>query len=141
MKLIRYQYPQASTALDRLFDFGSPAFGRFGSIFDDLFSNPPAYVQAAADLYEDEHNYYARLELPGFKKDELELELENAVLAISSVKNEKSEVLETCSSFRRSISVPDDVNSAKVSAELKDGLLTVTLPKVEGSKPRQITVD
>ncbi|MFO8026564.1 MAG: Hsp20/alpha crystallin family protein [Opitutales bacterium] len=142
MKLIRYEYPQspAASAFNRLFDLGGSSMDRVGSIFDDFFSNAVGYNQPAADLYEDEHNYYARFELPGLKKDEVDLELENSVLTISNVEKEKSEEGEVRTSFRRSISVPDGVDLEKVSASLEDGVLTVTMPKAEARKPRQITV-
>lgn len=142
MKLIRYEYPQspAASAFNRLFDLGDVSMNRVGSIFDDFFSNAVGYNQPAADLYEDEHNYYARFELPGLKKDEVDLELENSVLTISNVEKEKSGEGEVRTSFRRSISVPDGVDLEKVSASLEDGVLTVTMPKAEARKPRQITV-
>ncbi|PXA03583.1 Hsp20/alpha crystallin family protein [Coraliomargarita sinensis] len=142
MKLIRYEYPQspAASAFNRLFDLGGSSIDRFGSIFDDFFGGTTGFAQPAADLYEDEHNYYARFELPGMKKNEVDLELENSVLTISSVSVEKSDESESRASFQRSISVPDGVDLDAVSAAMKDGVLTVTLPKAEARKPRQITV-
>jgi HSP20 family protein len=142
MKLIRYEYPQspAASAFNRLFDLGGSSVDRFGSFFDDLFAGATGLTQPAADLYEDEHNFYARFELPGLKKDEVDLELENSVLTIRSVTTEKSEEGESRAAFQRSISVPDGVKLEAVSAALNDGVLTVTLPKAEARKPRQITV-
>ena len=142
MKLIRYEYPQApaASAFNRLFDMGGSSMDRFGSIFDDLFANASGLHQPAADLYEDEHNYYARFELPGIKKDEIDLELENSVLTISSVQESNSDAGQTRQSFQRSISVPDGVSLEKVTASLEDGILTVTMPKAEARKPRQIEV-
>lgn len=142
MKLIRYEYPQspAASAFNRLFDLGGSSVDRVGSIFDDFFSNAVGFNQPAADLYEDEHHYYARFELPGLKKDEVDLELENSVLTIGSAENKKSEDSEVHASFQRSISVPDGVDLEHVSASLEDGVLTVTMPKAEARKPRQITV-
>ncbi|MFP4259835.1 MAG: Hsp20/alpha crystallin family protein [Opitutales bacterium] len=142
MKLIRYEYPQtpAASAFGRLFELGDSQMGRFSSIFDDWFAGTSGLHQPAADLYEDEQNYYARFELPGFKKDEIDLELENAVLTIRSTQEAKSENGQSRRSFQRSISVPDGVSLDKVSAGLEDGVLTVTMPKAEARKPRQIEV-
>lgn len=142
MKLIRYEYPQspAASAFNRLFDIGGSSIDRFGSIFDDFFSGAPGFDQPAADLYEDEHNYHARFELPGLKKDDIDLELENSVLTISSVENKKTKEAEQHISFQRSISVPDGVDLDGVAASLEDGVLTVTMPKAEARKPRQIAV-
>lgn len=142
MKLIRYEYPQSrhASAFDRLFDLGVPALGRFGSLFDEYFGAGDGFQQPAADLYEDEHNFYARLELPGLKKGHIDLELENAVLTVSSAETKKQKGAESSYSFQRSISVPDGVALDKVSAIYEDGILTVTMPKEEARKPRQISV-
>jgi HSP20 family protein len=142
MKLIRYEYPQtpAASAFDRLFNSGAGSIERFGSLLDDFFGQSAAVRQPAVDLYEDDHNYYARLELPGVRKDAIDIELENAVLTVSSSPEKEGEETRASVDFQRSISVPDGVDASKVSAKLDDGVLTITLPKQEARKPRQITV-
>ena len=142
MKLIRYAYPQsqAASAFSRLFDLGAPNVGRFGSMLDDFFGAEAGLHQPAVDLYEDDHNYFARFELPGVRKDQIDLELENSVLTVSSVSETKEDDTVSSTCFERSISVPDGVDLAKVSAAMQDGVLTVTMPKAEASKPRQISV-
>jgi len=142
MKLIRYEYPQtpAASALNRIFDLSGSSMNRVGSIFDEFFASVPGSNHIAADLYEDEKNYYARFELPGAKKEELDLEIENSVLTLSSIQEGKSETTEKRTSFRRSLSVPEDVDVKHISAALEAGLLTVTMLKAEARKPLQITV-
>ena len=142
MKLIRYAYPpsQATSAFNRLFDLGAPSVGRFSSILDDFLGTEAGYHPPAVDLYEDEHNFYARFELPGISKDTVDLELENSVLTIGSHEESKNDAEVRHARFERSISVPDGVDLEKVSAEMKDGILTVTMPKAEARKPRQISV-
>ncbi|NQY32419.1 MAG: Hsp20/alpha crystallin family protein [Coraliomargarita sp.] len=143
MKRIRYEYPQSRNGdvFNQLFDLGVPSFGRFGSLLDEFLGAEGGFRQPAADLYEDEQNYYARLELPGVRKDQIDLQLENAVLTVSSAKSGKDgEGAESSSNFQRSISVPDGIDFEKVSATYEDGVLTVTLPKEEVRKPRQISV-
>lgn len=142
MKLIRYAYPQtqASAAFNRLFDLGAPTVGRFGSLFDDCFGDTAGCNQPAVDLYEDEHNFYARFELPGISKDKVDLELENSVLTITGQEQTEEDSKVSRTQFERSISVPDGVDLEKVSAEMKDGILIVTMPKAESRKPRQINV-
>jgi len=141
MKLIRYAYPQsqASSAFNRLFDLGAPTIGRFGSILDDFLGAEVGH-QPAVDLYEDEHNFHARFELPGVSKDAVDLELENSVLTVRSQEESKDDASVSRTRFERSISVPDGVDLEKVAAEMKDGILTVTMPKAEARKPRQISV-
>lgn len=142
MKLIRYEYPQtpAASAFNRLFDLSGSSLDRFSSMFDEFFAGAPGFHATAADLFEDEHDYHARFELPGYKKDQIDLKLENAVLTVRSADTEKSEAGETRRSFQRSIAVPDGVDLEKVAASLEDGVLTVTMPKAEARKPRQIEV-
>lgn len=142
MKLIRYEYPQAPAigAFNRLFDLGAPSIERFGSLFDDFFGAQASAAHPAVDLFEDDHSYYARLELPGVKKDSIDIELENSVLTISREVAKKSKAGEANYSFSRSIAVPDGVDLEKVEANYQDGVLTVALPKEEARKPRQISV-
>lgn len=142
MKLIRYQYPHAHGANAN----GSvsapvvPSTSRFEALFEDFFGDTNETSQVAMDLFEDEQNYYARFELPGLKKSDIDLELENAVLTIRNTQAEEGEVAERKSGFKRSISVPDGVAFSKVTASHKDGVLTVTMPKEEARKPRRIEV-
>lgn len=142
MKLIRYTNPQnqAASAFNRLFDLGAPRIGSFGSFFDEFFAPPSGHTQAAVDFYEDEHSYFARFELPGVSKDKVDLELENAVLSITSQESSEDDSKLSRTRFERSISVPDGVDLDEISAAMQDGILTVTMPKAENSKPRQISV-
>ncbi len=142
MKLIRYEYPQMPSAgsLNRLFDLGMPSVERFGGLFDDFWGSEASLNQPAVDLYEDDHHFFARIELPGVKKDAIDLELENAVLTCSGNYTEKTEDAQTDYSFQRSISIPDGVALNRVSADYEDGVLTVKMPKKDTSKSRQIKV-
>ena len=87
------------------------------------------------------------VELPGFEKDEIDISLEKNVLSISGERKfEKEEnrdfhrVERWYGSFFRSFRLPATVDSSKIDANLKDGLLTIHLPKVEEARPRQIPV-
>ncbi len=126
--------------LDRLFE------GSFGNLTRDsrLFSawNP------AVDLYEDKDNVIVKAELPGMKKEAVEVSLHDGELSISGERKseEKSGNAEAWRSerftgrFNRTITLPAEVNADKVKADYKDGILTITLPKAEEAKPRQIHV-
>ncbi len=141
MKLIRYEYPQLSAGhpMNRFFDLDFPGFDRFGSLFDDVFGDA-APGEPGVDVFEDGNNYYARLELPGMKKDQINVELENAVLTVSGTSREETGDRKESFSFNRSVSVPDEVDLGKVRAGYEDGVLTVTMPKKEARKPKQIAV-
>ncbi len=95
----------------------------------------------AADFYEDDNAFHAVLELPGVNKKDVTLALENSVLRISGNYTEKHGEEDPKSfEFSRSLALPEGVAASKVSAEMKDGLLTVTMPKQEETKPRTIEV-
>jgi HSP20 family protein len=109
--------------------------------WDSLGDNFLPDTRLGADFFEDADAYRVRMELPGIKKKDLQVELENAVLTVSCEQHagddESGEVTRT---FMRSVSIPDGIVADKVSAELKDGILTVTVPKAEASKPKRISV-
>lgn len=100
------------------------------------------------DIHEDSNNIYLKAELPGIKKEELNIAVEGDTLTIKGEKKHESEVKEeqfhvmerTYGSFSRSFSLPTNVDSSNVRADYKDGVLTLTLPKKEESKPKKIEV-
>lgn len=95
----------------------------------------------AVDVHEDKDNYFASFEVPGVKKEDVKIELNNGQLTVSAEKRTKDGEKESSFSLTRSVSVPDGVNAEAISAKLTDGILTVTLPKQERSKPRTITLN
>jgi len=95
----------------------------------------------AVDVHEDKDNYLASFEVPGVKKEDVKIELNNGLLTVSAEKREKNGDNESSYSLTRSVSVPDGVNVEAIAAKLEDGILTVTLPKAEHSKPRSITLN
>ena len=103
----------------------------------------------AVDVREDDDHIYVEAELPGFKKDEIDVTLENQQLTISAERRDekkqedKGELLlheRRYSRFLRSFTLPPTVNDQAVNAKLIDGVLTITLNKREESKPRKISV-
>ena len=103
------------------------------------------------DIREDGDHFYVEAELPGFKKDEIDITLENQTLTISAqrqVENrqgeeKKGELLlheRRYSRFLRSFTLPPTVDEGSVNAKLQEGVLTITLNKREETKPRKIKV-
>jgi len=140
MTLIRYEYPNENLSeFERMINRTFSGFGRWPGWSDDVFGGP-AVAEIPVDLFDDGDNYVARFELPGVKKNDVKLELDNAVLTISGERKFKSGEQESVRAFSRSISVGEDVQSEKVKAKLSEGILTVTMPKSEAHKPRTIAI-
>jgi HSP20 family protein len=153
MTLIRYQAPELApwSAADRWSNlrddlnsfFELPfwsSFGRAGQLFTGW--------SPALDLYQSNDNVIAVVELPGMRKEDIEISLHDGTLTISgerkrerSSNGEKAERTERyIGRFRRTIALPTRVDASKVGATYRDGILTVTLPKAEEVKPKQIQV-
>jgi HSP20 family protein len=100
------------------------------------------------DITEDEKEYIIRVELPGVEKDEVKVTVEGGVLSITgereAEKDEKDKkyhrIERSYGSFIRSFAVPEGAASDKVSAEFKDGVLSVRIPKDEKIKPKLVDV-
>jgi HSP20 family protein len=101
----------------------------------------------AIDIYEDENGFYLAADLPGFSQENIQIRFENRTLTLAGerrieegngIRYHRSESFS--GRFQRSFSLPQDVDAEKIEAELKQGVLTIFLPKQEMSKPRQISV-
>jgi HSP20 family protein len=100
------------------------------------------------NLYEHGDNFEIRAEVPGLEKDNLNVKIQGNYLEISGergsdapegYKTHKTE--RGVGSFSRSFTLPADVDSTKVEAALKDGVLYLTLPKHEAAKPKKISIN
>jgi len=103
----------------------------------------------AIDLYEEKDNFILRAELPGMKKEDIEVSFQDGCLCLSGERRGEEEVKNAevyraeryFGRFQRSITLPSPVAVDKVKAQYKDGVLTVTLPKTEEAKPKHIDVN
>ncbi|HEY5036913.1 MAG TPA: Hsp20/alpha crystallin family protein [Chthoniobacterales bacterium] len=125
--------------INSLFELPTGSFTRQAQLFSGW--------TPALDLYQNADNIIAVVELPGMRKEDIEISLHDGTLSIAGERKsgadeeEKAERTERVTGkFRRSITLPTRVDSGKVSASYKDGLLTVTLPKAEEAKPKKIDV-
>lgn len=156
MKLIRYQdspvyNPSASFTtlrdeMDRLFDVAFPALSslqRDGGVFGNWQSEFPI------DLYQDKDAYVVRAELPGFRKEELSVEVADGILTLTGhrktettldAKDKNGSATTQEHRVSRSISLPEQTSPDKIEAAYENGVLTVTLPKREEVKPKQIAI-
>jgi HSP20 family protein len=127
------------------------ALGRFFGIGGRETNGSGGYLAPyAVDVREDADHIYVEAEMPGFKKDEIDVTLENQTLTIAAERREESgkdakkgEHLlreRRYTRFLRSFTLPPTVDEQTVNAKLADGVLTITLNKREETKPRKISV-
>ncbi|MGB2868076.1 MAG: Hsp20/alpha crystallin family protein [Bacteroidota bacterium] len=102
----------------------------------------------AVDIAEHENDYVVNVELPGVSKDDVKITLESNILTIRGEKKQEKEskdqslhrVERSYGAFQRSFTLPTTVKNERIDAVFNDGILTVTLPKAEEAKPKQIEV-
>ena len=123
-----------------------------GRLFGNRLSDGGDYLAPyGVDVREDADHIYVEAELPGFKKEEVDINMENSTLTIAAEHKESKEEKSSdkadwllrerrYSRFQRSFTLPATVDPQSVQAKLNDGILTVTLQKREETKPRRITV-
>jgi HSP20 family protein len=133
-------------------DLATAEVARLNRMFDAVFNGEPlngSWVPAV-DIHETpEQDVVIKAELPGFKREAIKVTFEQNVLTIEgegefdkNVAREQYHRLErNFGSFRRSFTLPTSVDSSKAQASYQDGVLTITLPRREDSKPRQIQVN
>ena len=130
MRLVRYTYPD-----QRSFAPASPWAG-----FDRFFSANYADSAFTAEVEEDNDSLVVRADLPGVAKENLSLELTGDLLTIAATRKARSGDAREDVTYRRTLRIVDGVQADKVTATLENGVLTVTLPKAEALKPRQIAI-
>jgi HSP20 family protein len=133
--LVRFDYPKT-----------------YNTFIEDLLTTdciPTRSTFPALDLVEKENETFVIAELPGVKKEDVKVTFENNVLTISGSRkpneiSEKADLLLNelrSGDFSRSIKFRQDVDTIKMSAEMSNGLLTITLPKAESVKAKEIHIN
>ena len=150
--LMRWQRPQFTAW---------PGFGQLTSLRDEidrLFEAPLSELAKtsqllsgwtpALDVSEDKDNVYVRAELPGMRKEDIDVSLHNGSLSISGERKGDEEFKDAevyraerfFGKFQRTVTLPAQVAVDKIKAQYKDGILSITLPKAEEAKPKHIDV-
>jgi len=106
----------------------------------------PVWV-SPVDVYETENEIVVNAQLPGIKKEDLQIQLENSLLTIKGVRQAESDTTGTVlrversyGTFTRSFKVPSNVDQTAIKSDFSQGILKVHLPKREEEKPRQIEI-
>jgi len=122
---------------------------RWDPFRDFGFATSTAWMPAV-DIYQsNDHEVVLKAELPDMAREDIDINIENFVLTIKGEKKLSNEVKEEqfhhverrFGSFSRSFSLPQTVDTAKVAAEYKNGVLTVRIPLREEARPRTVKVD
>lgn len=125
------------------FDQMFEGFGRFPMAYDERNFTP------AVELTENDDHYLVSVDLPGMKKDEIKIEMQNNILSISGERKrevnagakEKVQRYErSYGFFRRSFTLPNTVDSEKIEAQYENGVLQILLPKAATAKSRKIEI-
>lgn len=143
MKLVRWEpfgrdFTRIADRLNRAFDLR----------FEDSDRESLGVWNPPVDIMEDKDGLVLKAELPGMDKKDIEVRVENNVLTLQGERKRESETKENgyyrreraYGTFSRSFSLPTSVDTGKIGAEYKDGVLSVSLPKAEEAKPKQIQV-
>ncbi len=151
MNIIRFN--RANDLLNVENEF-SKFFNSFGDKFrifaKDVFEsgNDRSIYFPLADISEDQNNYKIKVDLPGIKKDDVKISFSNGQLSISGERVQEQEskdskyhrVERAYGKYYRSFNLPKGIKEEKINAEFKDGQLTITIPKTEEAKPKEIEI-
>ena len=129
------------------------------SLFNDMMGNTPSVMYTAAaprvDVKEENNAYTLEMELPGRSENDVDIELDHDNLTIASKKEETKESKEDkkdkktkyilkergCSSFERRFALPADVDTESITANFKNGILTINMQKKAIAAPKRIAIE
>lgn len=120
----------------------------FESLFRDLFEQGEAVLEPAAEVSEADGEIVVKMSVPGVDKDQLQVTVENDVLTVRGEHRKEEEKKGKnfyrqeirYGAFQRAVPLPGEVDSSKTKADLKNGMLTVRLPKSQQPRGRQVQV-
>lgn len=136
--------------LAHLHDEMDDLFGRFSGDWTGLPLSSPRREMwwPVLDIAERDDAVVVKAEIPGMNSEDIDISVQGNILTISGEKKNTTEQKEEnyyhverrYGSFHRNISLPSGVNANKIEATYREGVLTVTMPKKEESKPKKVTV-
>jgi len=125
-------------------------------LFEDAFTRMVTEPQTnrpwspAVDIYETENELVLKADVPDVESKDIDVRVENQTLTVSGQRKFQSQdsngkgyhrIERSYGTFVRSFAVPNSFDTEKINAEFKNGVLTVTLPKKEAAKPRQVKIE
>lgn len=127
---------------------------RINRLFDDEFerdADEPASITSwhpTTDIYETKTEFVFKLEMPGMKKEDINIQIHDEKLIISGEKKENREILKEnyhriesySGSFKRSFKIPSDIDPQKIDASIKEGILTLKIGKIKKKPAKSIKI-
>jgi len=131
---------------NRFFNTFGRHFGISSSEIDEEFEN--AVWMPLTDIIEGKDNYVLKLDLPGVSKNDVKISYSDGQLMISGERKQEKEskdskyhrVERSYGKYYRSFTLPQKIQEDKIDAEFKDGQLTITVPKSEEAKPKELDI-
>ena len=122
----------------------------FQDYFTDQDTGMQQIMRASMDVAETDQAFEVTMDLPGVHTDDVEIHLDNNTLTVRGERKEEREeggedkqfhrIERYSGTFSRSVVLPNTVNDGEAAAEFRDGVLKITVPKTEDSKPRKIKI-
>ncbi len=151
MTLIKFNPVRDLLDVEREFNKMFNTLGRrFGiahkEAIDEEYDNP--VWMPLTDVSEDKDNFYLKADLPGIKKEGVKISYTDGTISISGERNQEKETKDkkfhrierSYGKYYRSFNIPTEIKEDKIYAEFKNGQLTITIPKAEEVKPKEIDI-
>jgi HSP20 family protein len=145
MAIVKYNpFRELRTMQDQMNRMLDMAWNReFGEELKEGMWQPPV------DIYEDEHSVIIKAEVPDVEQKDIEVKIENGTLTLRGERKHSSDIRKEnyyrveryFGQFQRSFSLPQTIDQDKVQATCDKGILTITLPKREETKPKPISIE
>jgi len=131
-------------------------YNRLGSVFNDpffkpFFGNTENEMKAwhpMVDIFEEKDQIIVKADLPGVKKEDISIDVDNRILTLKGERSYEDEVKEenfvrrerSFGSFQRSFTLPADISTDDIKAEFKEGILKISIPMPQEKKAKQIEI-
>ena len=150
MTLVRFNpvrdFFDVGREFNRIFNSLGTRFGVIKKDGDQEYEN--AVWMPLSDIYEDKDTYKIKADFPGIKRNDVKISYSNGELSISGERVQETEtkyakchrVERTFGKYYRSFTLPNEIKEDKIKAEFKDGQLTITIPKADEIKPKEIGI-
>ena len=133
--VIKHEHPLS--VLDRFLDIGLRGLGEYEP---QVPAKKNDLACGSFEVFEEEGQYVATLDLPGVKKKDIELHVEGRGLQLRAAREARGKSSQESQSVEHALTLGENIDPEKIHAKLEDGVLEITLPKADATKTRKIAV-